>query len=107
MQFSDLRLVEPILRALANEGYSLATPIQAQAIPHVLSGRDVIGTAQTGTGKTAAFACPILQRLSARATGPAAGAKSPRPRCLVLCPTRELATQIADGFRTYGKNLSL
>src|SRR5688572_31827859 len=105
MQFSSLGLVEPILRALATEQYFTATPIQAKAIPHVLQGRDVLGCAQTGTGKTAAFALPILQRLAAK-PAPAAGTPR-RVRCLVLCPTRELATQIGDSFRTYGKNLNL
>ena len=86
------------------EGYVEPTPIQAQAIPHVLAGRDLLGLAQTGTGKTAAFALPILQRLVAhrRPTG------RPRPiRCLVLTPTRELAAQIGDSFATYGKHLPL
>src|SRR5207248_9473205 len=105
MKFADLRLVEPILRAISAAGYTVATPIQAQAIPHALSGRDVLGCAQTGTGKTAAFALPILHRLST-ASSPAAGAKS-RARALILCPTRELATQIGESFRTYGKHLSL
>src|SRR6478609_4015405 len=105
MQFADLGLAQPILRALVSEFYATATPIQAQAIPHALSGRDVLGCAQTGTGKTAAFALPILHRLST-ASSPAAGAKS-RARALILCPTRELATQISESFRTYGKHLSL
>src|SRR6185312_8597965 len=101
MKFSDLGLAEAILRAVTNEGYTHATPIQAQAIPHALKGRDVLGSAQTGTGKTAAFALPILQRLMT-----AQGSAQPgRVRCLVLCPTRELATQIQDSFRTYGQNL--
>ncbi len=103
MQFSNLRLCEPILRAAISEGYTVATPVQAQAIPHVLAGRDVLACAQTGTGKTAAFAMPILQRLSAARPG----AASKRARCLVLCPTRELAAQIGDSFRAYGKNLDL
>jgi ATP-dependent RNA helicase RhlE len=103
MTFSDLRLSEPILKALGNEGYSIPTPIQEQAIPHVLAGRDVLGSAQTGTGKTAAFACPILHRLAANAHPSA----HRHVRCLVLCPTRELATQIADSFRTYGKGVDL
>src|SRR5438477_2493450 len=90
-KFSDLRLAEPILRAVAAEGYTTATPIQAQSIPHVLAGRDVLGCAQTGTGKTAAFALPILHRL---ASNPTPGTH--KVRCLVLCPTRELATQIGD-----------
>ncbi|HZL34181.1 MAG TPA: DEAD/DEAH box helicase [Tepidisphaeraceae bacterium] len=100
MQFSDLRLAEPLLRAVASEGYSVATPVQAKAIPLVLAGNDVLGVAQTGTGKTAAFALPILHRLSA---GPRPGGH-PRVRVLVLCPTRELATQVGDSFRTYGKH---
>ena len=103
MRFVDLGLAEPILRAVSSEGYTNATPVQAQAIPHALQGRDVLGCAQTGTGKTAAFALPILQRLSA-VRGPAGPA---RARCLVLCPTRELATQIQDSFRTYGRNLNV
>ena len=101
MQFASLGLVQPILRALTTEGYSTATPVQAQAITPGLEGRDVLASAQTGTGKTAAFALPILQRLSSNT------ASGKAPRCLVLCPTRELATQIADGFRAYGRNLSL
>ncbi|HYO10801.1 MAG TPA: DEAD/DEAH box helicase [Tepidisphaeraceae bacterium] len=106
MQFADLRLIEPLLRSLVSEGYTTATPIQAKAIPSVLEGKDVMGSAQTGTGKTAAFALPILQRLSQNAPAHS-GAATPRIRCLVLCPTRELATQIGDGFRAYGKNLKL
>jgi ATP-dependent RNA helicase RhlE len=101
MKFADLRLVEPLLRAVATEGYTVATPIQIKAIPPVLEGHDLMGCAQTGTGKTAAFALPILQRLSA--TRPAAK----RIRCLVLCPTRELASQIGDSFTAYGRNLLL
>ncbi|MGE5501369.1 MAG: DEAD/DEAH box helicase [Ignavibacteriales bacterium] len=101
--FNSLGLSKPILQALASEGYTQPTPIQAQAIPLVLEGRDLLGIAQTGTGKTAAFALPILQRLAAD--------KKPAPRrgcrCLVLSPTRELATQIADSFKAYGKNLGL
>ena len=107
MQFADLRLAEPILRAISAEGYTTATPIQAQSIPHVLEGRDLIGCAQTGTGKTAAFALPILHRFAKAASAkPATTNGAPRRvRCLVLCPTRELASQIGDSFRTYGKNL--
>ncbi len=100
MQFAQLGLVDAVLRAAASEGYSIATPIQAQAIPHVIAGKDVLGCAQTGTGKTAAFAMPILHRLAAKPS-------SRRARCLVLAPTRELASQISDSFRTYGKNLQL
>ncbi|HEX4054676.1 MAG TPA: DEAD/DEAH box helicase [Tepidisphaeraceae bacterium] len=103
MSFTELLLSEPILRAVVSEGYTVATPVQAQAIPQILRGRDVLGCAQTGTGKTAAFALPILHRLSivARPGGIA------RPRCLVLCPTRELATQIGESFRVYGKHVGL
>src|SRR5438046_9859397 len=105
MTFSDLRLAEPLLQAIVAEGYTTPTPIQAQAIPPALLGRDVLGCAQTGTGKTAAFALPILHRLTAVA--PAGDAGRPRVRCLVLCPTRELATQIADSFRTYGRHTGI
>ena len=101
MQFSQLGLSDAIMRAAASEGYSVATPIQAKAIPLVIEGKDVLGSAQTGTGKTAAFAMPILHRLAEK---PASGR---RARCLVLAPTRELAAQIADSFRTYGKNVPL
>ncbi len=104
MKFTDLRLSKPILRVANEEGYRTATPIQAQAIPHALAGRDVLGCAQTGTGKTAAFAMPVLQRLSI--SGSATGARR-RPRCLVLCPTRELAVQIGECFNTYGRYLVL
>jgi len=106
MQFTDLRLSQPILRAIEQEGYSTPTPIQRQAIPPALDGRDVLGCAQTGTGKTAAFALPILQRLSAAA--PDKSHRGPRrPRALVLSPTRELALQIADSFGAYGRELCL
>ena len=104
MLFSELGLIPPLADAVKAEGYSEPTPIQARAIPHVLAGRDLLGLAQTGTGKTAAFALPILQRLAAKATN----GRSPRPiRCLVLTPTRELASQISESFRVYGKNLPL
>jgi ATP-dependent RNA helicase RhlE len=99
--FTDLGLCPPLLKALASEGYETPTPIQAQAIPGVMAGRDLLGIAQTGTGKTAAFALPILHRLAAdRKPAPKRGA-----RVLVLSPTRELATQIAESFKTYGKHL--
>jgi ATP-dependent RNA helicase RhlE len=114
MHFSDLGLIDPLLRAVAAEGYDVPTPIQQQAIPHILQGRDLLGCAQTGTGKTAAFALPILQRLAA-APSPAAGrARAPRDarrprthpiRVLVLTPTRELASQIGESFATYGRLL--
>ena len=102
-QFSDLGLAQPLLRALQAEGYDTPTPIQAQAIPTVMQGRDLLGIAQTGTGKTAAFALPILHRLQAnRKPAPRRGC-----RVLVLSPTRELASQIADSFRGYGRFLGL
>ena len=102
--FQELALVEPIRRALTEEGYAAPTPIQTQAIPHLLAGRDLLGIAQTGTGKTAAFALPILQRL-AGGHPPALARKT--ARCLVLTPTRELALQIRDSFRAYGRHLRL
>jgi ATP-dependent RNA helicase RhlE len=106
VQFSELGLIPALLSAVAAEGYVVPTPIQAQAIPHVLAGRDLLGLAQTGTGKTAAFALPILQRLSLKT--PPRGPKAARPiRCLVLTPTRELASQIGESFTTYGKQLAL
>ena len=101
--FSDLGLAQPLLRALESEGYERPTPIQAQAIPHVISGRDLLGIAQTGTGKTAAFALPILHRLANAPKRPGRG----RCRVLVLSPTRELASQIGESFRTYGRHLNL
>jgi ATP-dependent RNA helicase RhlE len=105
MKFADLALAEPILRSLHEERYHTPTPIQAQAIPHVLHGRDLLGAAQTGTGKTAAFALPILHRL--RETHPS-HPRAPRAvRCLVLAPTRELALQIDESFRVYGRHVRL
>ncbi len=101
--FDDLGLTGPLLTTLAQEGYTAPTPIQAQAIPHVLAGHDLLGIAQTGTGKTAAFALPILARLAAdRRPAPRRGC-----RALILSPTRELASQIAASFRTYGRGLRL
>ena len=103
MQFEDLRLSEPLLRSVRDAGYRTPTPIQIATIPHVLDGKDLLGCAQTGTGKTAAFALPMLQRLSA-----ARGARRPgMVRALVLCPTRELAQQIVESFRTYGAHSGL
>jgi len=99
MSFSNLGLVPELLRALAEKGYDTPTPIQSKAIPPVLAGRDVLAGAQTGTGKTAAFVLPILQKL--------AGTTSRTPRALVLTPTRELAAQVADSVRTYGKYAGL
>ena len=111
MRFHELRLAEPIVRAVAAEGYTTPTPIQTKAIPEVLAGKDVLGCAQTGTGKTAAFALPILNRLStSTARASTRGRKSMRgrrPRALVLCPTRELANQIFESFSAYGRNLPL
>jgi len=104
MSFSELGLSEPILRAVEAEGYAVPTPIQAAAIPLVLAGRDLLGSAQTGTGKTAAFALPVLERLTAER--PPQGRRAPI-RALVLSPTRELASQIGDSFRTYGRHLHL
>jgi superfamily II DNA/RNA helicase len=99
--FNDFGLAEPILRALAEEKYVTPTPIQAQTVPLVLQGRDVIGIAQTGTGKTAAFALPILNRLFEKRQRP----ERKSCRVLVLSPTRELSGQIADSFRAYGRHI--
>jgi ATP-dependent RNA helicase RhlE len=99
--FSQLALGEPLQRAVREAGYSTPTPIQVQAIPHLLQGRDLLGCAKTGTGKTAAFSLPILQRLADTPRRPA-----PRqPRVLVLAPTRELAAQVGESFVTYGAHL--
>ncbi|MFZ5584580.1 MAG: DEAD/DEAH box helicase [Thermodesulfobacteriota bacterium] len=103
ISFDNLNLTEPLRRALAGLGYAVPTPIQAQAIPHLLAGRDLLGCAQTGTGKTAAFALPILERLAASRRRPAPRAA----RVLVLTPTRELALQIGDSFKAYGTHLPL
>ena len=100
MSFSELGLSEPLLRAVAEQNYQSPTPIQAQAIPPVLRGRDVLGCAQTGTGKTAAFALPLLQILSG-------AGRMKAPRALILSPTRELATQIDQDVRAYGRHLRL
>lgn len=101
MQFEELDLLPPLLAAVAGEGYERPTPIQERAIPPALAGRDVLGCAQTGTGKTAAFALPILQYLC---NTPAKKGKQGKPpvRALVLTPTRELAAQVAESFDTYG-----
>ncbi|MGD0493248.1 MAG: DEAD/DEAH box helicase [Steroidobacteraceae bacterium] len=100
MSFSDLGLVPELLRAVADKGYDAPSPIQLQAIPAVLAGRDVLAGAQTGTGKTAGFVLPILQKL-------ASGDATRAPRALVLAPTRELAAQVAQSARDYGKYLPL
>src|SRR6476646_5643665 len=98
MSFAELGLTPELLRAVADQGYTEPTPVQREAIPHVLQNRDLLAGAQTGTGKTAAFVLPILQRLNAtRRDGPR------RIRVLVLTPTRELALQVEESFRTYGK----
>ena len=101
MTFTELKLINPLLIALDKKGYLTPSPIQQQAIPHILLGKDIFGCAQTGTGKTAAFALPILQLLEAN--------KNPNQRrsikALILAPTRELATQISENFKEYGSNL--
>jgi len=129
VRFEDLGLAEPILRAVLAEGYTTPTPIQAKAIPHVLEGKDLLGCAQTGTGKTAAFALPILHRLSKSRTHvpappppqqhaaqhghgrhqhhPRQNAPSRAIRALILAPTRELAAQIGDSFQAYGQRSQL
>lgn len=103
MTFESLQLSTPLLKALTEEGYSQPTPIQEQAIPLILQGRDVLGCAQTGTGKTAAFALPILQRLDP-------GVNAPKKRLikgLIVTPTRELAIQIDDSFKAYGRHVNV
>ena len=102
-KFSDLDLLEPIRRAVSLTGYETPTPIQSAAIPHLLAGRDLLGCAQTGTGKTAAFALPMLNRLAKENVRP----ERRHARALVLTPTRELAVQIHESFKTYGKFLRL
>jgi ATP-dependent RNA helicase RhlE len=101
MNFQNLNLIEPLSAALIKKGYALATPIQVQSIPYILDGRDIFGCAQTGTGKTAAFALPLLQLLSAKKS------ETKNIRALILAPTRELAIQISDNFGAYGSNLSI
>ena len=103
MTFESLQLSTPLLKALTEEGYSQPTPIQEQAIPLILQGRDVLGCAQTGTGKTAAFALPILQRLDP-------GVNAPKKRLikgLIVTPTRELAIQIDESFKAYGRHVNV
>ncbi|MCE9581010.1 MAG: DEAD/DEAH box helicase [Planctomycetes bacterium] len=101
--FKDLNLIPELLQAVAEEGYTSPTPIQEKAIPLLLDGKDVLGCAQTGTGKTAAFTLPILQRLAAE---PAIVGKR-EPRCLILAPTRELAQQIGDSVTAYGRRTAI
>ncbi|MHA1599989.1 MAG: DEAD/DEAH box helicase [Alphaproteobacteria bacterium] len=101
MHFTDLGLSPEVLKAVADVGYTTPTPIQAQAIPYVLMGRDVLGCAQTGTGKTASFTLPMIDILAS------GRAKARMPRSLIITPTRELATQISENFELYGKNSKL
>ncbi|MBT4700301.1 MAG: DEAD/DEAH box helicase [Rhodospirillaceae bacterium] len=101
--FEGLQLAQPILHAIADEGYTTPSPIQAKSIPPLLEGRDLLGVAQTGTGKTAAFALPLLHRLSKHAVK----SRPNQPHALILAPTRELAGQIGDSLRTYARHLGL
>ncbi len=110
MQFDQLNLSEPLLRAIRREGYTTPTPIQIQAIPYVLEGKDLLGCAQTGTGKTAAFAWPILHRLHQADAESKTAPKNRgqrKIRALVITPTRELAAQIGESFATYGRHTNL
>ena len=102
MQFEEMNLSAPLLREVRDLGYVTLTPIQEKAIPHVLAGRDVLGCAQTGTGKTAAFALPVLQHMDDHKVS---GKR--HIRTLVLTPTRELATQIGECFKVYGQFLDI
>lgn len=101
MLFTELKLIKPILDALQKEGYEKPTPIQEQSVPSILEGKDLLGTAQTGTGKTAAFAIPILQNLHQK------NIRNNQIKALILTPTRELAIQIDESFKAYGANLPL
>src|SRR5437016_796704 len=103
MPFKSLNIIEPILKSLQEEGYTIPTPVQTQAIPVVLKGKDLLGCAQTGTGKTAAFAIPILQLLSTNNTHN----KKRKIRSLIITPTRELAIQIGESFKNYGRHSGL
>jgi len=100
-KFSDLNLNPKVLKAIEEAGYETPTPIQAGAIPHALAGKDVLGIAQTGTGKTASFTLPMITALAR------GRARARMPRSLVLCPTRELAAQVAENFDTYAKYVKL
>ena len=104
MSFKELNLIEPIQKALKTEGYSQPTPIQVKAIPALMKGKDLLGCAQTGTGKTAAFAIPILQKLYAEKKS--AGDRR-KIKALIVAPTRELAIQISESFKSYGRHLGL
>jgi ATP-dependent RNA helicase RhlE len=101
MSFENFDLAEPVLRSITAQGYTTPTPIQAEAIPHLVAGRDLLGCAQTGTGKTAAFAVPLLHRLTHEGNPPRGNGR--RVRALILAPTRELAAQIFESCRTYGR----
>jgi ATP-dependent RNA helicase RhlE len=103
MKFENLNIIEPILKALAQEGYKTPSPIQEQAIPYALEGKDILGCAQTGTGKTAAFAIPIIQKIHVQGSK---GSKR-QVQSLILTPTRELAVQIEESFRSYGRYTNL
>lgn len=104
MKFEELNIITPIMKALKAEGYEAPTPIQERAIPAVLKGRDLLGCAQTGTGKTAAFSIPLLQILSRERINE----RAPRTiRALILAPTRELALQTGENLRAYGKYLGI
>lgn len=104
MTFDKLGLIDPILKALTSQGYDTPTPIQEKSIPVVLTGKDLFGCAQTGTGKTASFAIPILQKLY---NHPKGGEDKDRIKALILTPTRELAIQIGESFSSYGKHTDL
>jgi ATP-dependent RNA helicase RhlE len=104
--FADLGLRPELLQAVADQGYTTPTPIQVQAIPLVLAGRDVMGGAQTGTGKTAGFTLPLLQRLAPHASTSVSPARHP-VRALILTPTRELAAQVEESVKAYGKHIPL
>ena len=106
MSFEQLGLSTDLLRAISDQGYTKPTPIQEQAIPIILEGRDVMGGAQTGTGKTASFILPLLRRLEHHSNSSMSPAKHPI-RALILVPTRELALQVYESVKTYGKYLSL
>src|SRR5690242_6541790 len=104
--FDELGLRPEVLRAVAESGYTTPTPIQAQAIPEILAGRDIMGGAQTGTGKTAGFGLPILHRLAPQANASPSPARHP-VRALIVAPTRELAIQVEESIREYGKHTNL
>ena len=106
MNFTDLGLAEPLVRAVREHGYEIPTPIQTQAIPAVLKGGDLLAGAQTGTGKTAGFVLPMLQRLMAQPQKKDARGRV-AIRALILTPTRELAAQVEESVRTYGKHVPL